>query len=157
MLNSWKLLSLCVFLFQAFDFQTVYLNETYNGVTTNGSFAFPYINLSQVLAISSSNYVDLEAFSDFHCNITLFNNFGLALRFFVLFLKKQTYNIFYFYFRGANIDSLVKMFMYEGCNIISSNSSLIFQNISIIFVKTTATESPFKIMNKGFLSIEVRK
>ena len=81
MLNSWKLLCLYVFLLQAFNFQTIYLNETYNGVITNGSLAFPYINLSQVFAISSTNYVDLEAFSDFHCNSTLINNFGLTLRF----------------------------------------------------------------------------
>ena len=81
--NSWRLLFFYVFLLHSFNFQTVYLNETYTGVTTNGSLAFPYINLSQVFAISSSNNVDLEAFSDFHCNSTLFNNFGLTLRFFI--------------------------------------------------------------------------
>ena len=49
------------------------------------------------------------------------------------------------------------IFADENCTVISSNATLSFQNINIVFAKTNLLDSPFKILNQSLLSIEVNK
>ena len=48
-----------------------------------------------------------------------------------------------------------KILVDQYCFIAISNSSLILQNVNIIFQKKLA-DSPFKILSKSFLNMEVR-
>ena len=128
-----------------------YFNETYvGGDITNGSIAFPFHNFSEFFQISFTNSIELVLLSDLTCKGSFFNDFGLTLKLFFkinVFLNKLLH-------RSSGSAFPYKFMVDEYCIILSSNCSLIFQNIDITFLKTLS-ETLFKIFRKGYLSFEV--
>lgn len=134
--------------------EILYLDEKFSGAFTNGSITFPYNNFSDIVDSSLKKSVDLVLLSDLNCNISFFNYFGMRIRFFHLDLFYVTYKKKYLYFRPIDPLFPLKILVKQCCLLISSNSSLSFQNLNIIFLKQLM-DSPFKIFKRGLLSVEV--
>ena len=134
--------------------EILYYDETFSEAFSNGSITFPYNNFSDIVDSSLKKSVDLVLLSDLNCNSSYFNHFGLRIRYFYLDLNYITYTKKYLYFRPIDPLFPFKIFVKECCLLISSNSSLCFQNLNIIFIKQLMN-SPFKIFERSLLSVEV--